>query len=47
MGQTDHTGIVCLPSAEQDNVGLIVRLLSQFAEQHSSDEVKGQVFWLK
>ncbi len=47
MGQTDHAGVMCLPSGEQDNIDLIVRLLSQFADQHTPEDVKGRVFWLK
>jgi len=45
MKRGDHGGLVCLSGA-QDNIGNIVRTLSQFAEQHSPEDVVGQVFWL-
>jgi predicted nuclease of predicted toxin-antitoxin system len=44
--KTDHRGLVCL-AGTQDNIGGIVRALAAFAEQHTSEEVTGHVFWLK
>ena len=41
----DHVGLMCL-SGSQDNIGTIVRTLSEFAEEHTPEDVKGRVFWL-
>jgi predicted nuclease of predicted toxin-antitoxin system len=43
---TEHAGLVCL-SVSQDDVGGMVRLLSAFADDHTPEDVAGQVFWLK
>ncbi len=45
--RTDHAGLICLTSLQQDNVGGMVRLLSDFAASHTSEEAAGHVFWLK
>jgi predicted nuclease of predicted toxin-antitoxin system len=42
---TDHTGLICW-TGEKD-IGGMVRRLSEFAEQYTSEQVKRQVFWLK
>lgn len=42
---TDHGGLVCL-SGMQDNIGRMVRELSQFADQYDAEDVIGHVFWL-
>ena len=44
---TDHAGLVCFTEISQSDVGGIVRVLTQFAEDHTAEEVAGQVFWLK
>ncbi len=41
----DHSGLICL-SGSQDAVGVIVRSLTLFAEQHTSEDIIGKVFWL-
>ncbi len=41
---TDHTGILCL-TFSQDDIGGIVRAVTEFAQRYSPDEVAGQVFW--
>jgi predicted nuclease of predicted toxin-antitoxin system len=45
MKRTDHLGLVCLSGA-QDNIGSIVRTLSEFAQRHVSENVAGRVFWM-
>ncbi len=45
MKRDNHTGLICL-SGPQDNIGGIVQALSQFAEEHETEDVQGQVFWL-
>jgi hypothetical protein len=47
MSRTDHKGLICLSESIRSDVGGQVRLLSDFAASHMSDEVIGQVFWLK
>jgi len=44
--RTDHAGLVCW-TGDDDNFGGMIRKLITFAEQHSAEEVFGQVFWLK
>ena len=44
--RTDHAGVIRWTGA-QDDFGGIVRALVAFAEQHTSEEVTGHVFWLK
>jgi predicted nuclease of predicted toxin-antitoxin system len=46
LKQTDHTGVVCW-TEDLQNIGAIVHALSRFAEEHTPEEVAGQVFWLK
>jgi hypothetical protein len=41
---TDHAGILCL-TISQDDIGGIVRAITEFAERYSPDEVVRQVFW--
>jgi predicted nuclease of predicted toxin-antitoxin system len=43
---TNHAGLICWTGA-QDDIGGIVRALSQFAENHSAEQAQGQVFWLR
>lgn len=41
---TDHGGLICL-SDRQNDVGLMVRTLSEFADNYKREDVIGQVFW--
>ena len=44
--QTDnHSGLICL-SGNQDAIGMIVRTLIAFNEQHMPEDAVEQVFWL-
>jgi predicted nuclease of predicted toxin-antitoxin system len=43
---TEHGGVICLSGA-QNNIGGIVRALTEFAETHTPEDAAGQVFWLK
>jgi hypothetical protein len=42
----DHAGMICWTGGQNDFGGMI-RLLSEFADNHTPEEVAGQVFWLK
>lgn len=44
--QTDHTGIICW-TGDSNDFGGIIRNLIEFAETYTTEDVKGQVFWLK
>jgi hypothetical protein len=46
MSKTDHAGLICWTGI-LDDFGGQTRLLSEFAERHNPEEVKGQVFWIK
>jgi hypothetical protein len=46
MHESDHHGLVCLTSAQPDQIGKIVTILSEFAQLYSDEDVAGQVFWL-
>jgi hypothetical protein len=46
MSRSDHAGLICL-SGSQDNIGGIVRILSEFSDQHTAETVAGRVFWLQ
>jgi predicted nuclease of predicted toxin-antitoxin system len=41
----DHAGLVCL-KGKQNEIGRMVRVLSQFADEREAEDVVGQVFWL-
>ncbi len=41
----EHGGLICL-SGSQDDIGMMVRTLTDFAEQHAPEDVAGFVFWL-
>ncbi len=47
MKRTDHAGLVCPSEELRINIGNLIRLLTEFAETHSPEDVKGRVFWLK
>ena len=42
--RADHAGLICL-SGSQNDIGLIVRTLIEFAEQHTPEDAIGRVFW--
>jgi predicted nuclease of predicted toxin-antitoxin system len=44
--QTNHMGVICWTGTFQ-NIGVMVRALTDFAENHTHEEVVGRVFWLK
>jgi len=44
--RADHAGLVCWTGA-QDDIGSMIRGLSQFAESHTPEQTQGQVFWIK
>jgi len=44
--KTGHKGLVCW-TGKQGAIGATVQTLSRFAEENASEEVAGQVFWLK
>lgn len=44
--RTDHAGLICWTGVDNDFGGMI-RALINFADQHTSEEVAGRVFWLK
>jgi hypothetical protein len=46
MQRTDHAGLICWTGA-MDDFGGMIRKLSEFAEKHTAEEVKGRVFWIK
>ena len=46
MKRNDHAGLICWTQDDQP-VGHMVRVLSEFAEQYAPKQVVGEVFWLK
>lgn len=44
--RTDHAGLICW-TGDDDDFGGMVRVLHRFAEQYTSEQVRGCVFWLK
>jgi hypothetical protein len=42
--RTDHAGLICL-SGPQDNIGYIVRTVSDFADIYAPEDTIGHVFW--
>lgn len=46
MGQTNHAGLICWTGI-LDDFGGQVKLLQEFAEQNTSENVRSQVFWIK
>jgi len=43
--EIQHAGFVCL-SGTQDQIGRIVRTLTEFAEQYTAEDAVRRVFWL-
>lgn len=46
MKQLDHAGVVCWLGESQD-IGAILRALTEFAETQTSESAAGRVFWFK
>jgi predicted nuclease of predicted toxin-antitoxin system len=46
MKQSNHAGLICLTSVQQDDIGGIIRLLHTFVETHNAEDCVGFVFWL-
>jgi len=46
MERTDYAGLICWTGI-LDDFGGQIRAFIRFGEQHTSDDVKGCVFWLK
>jgi hypothetical protein len=46
LKRIDHQGVICWTEDFQ-NIGALIRVLSHFADEHTSEDVAGQVFWLK
>lgn len=44
--EPDHAGLICWTGAD-DDIGGMIRKLTQFVERHTVEEVMGRVFWLK
>ncbi len=44
--RTDHAGLICW-TGKDDDFGGMVRQLAKFADEHTSEEVVGRVFWIK
>jgi predicted nuclease of predicted toxin-antitoxin system len=47
MSRTDHAGLICLSEKLRNDIGTIIRLLSQFADRYTLETAQGNVFWLK
>jgi hypothetical protein len=45
--RTDHAGLICISEKLRKDIGASIRALIQFAEEHTTDDTKGRVFWLK
>lgn len=45
--RSDHRGLICLSESLRADIGGVIRLLTQFADNHTSDETAGHVYWLK
>lgn len=46
LKRNDHAGLICW-TGKGDDIGGMIRALTEFAENHTHDDVKGLVFWLK
>jgi hypothetical protein len=47
MSRSDHTGLICFSEKIRFDIGRQIRILIDFSAQHSLEDTKGQVFWLK
>jgi hypothetical protein len=43
---SDHAGLICW-TGKDDDFGGMIRQLAKFAEDHTAEDVIGQVFWIK
>jgi predicted nuclease of predicted toxin-antitoxin system len=43
----EHSGLICLSENLRKNISASARALVQFAENYTSEDVKGIVYWLK
>ena len=46
MAQSDHHGLICWAGLQNDFGGQVIQL-AEFADQHTKEQVMGQVFWIK
>jgi predicted nuclease of predicted toxin-antitoxin system len=46
MQRTDHAGLICW-TGSQDDIGGVIRALSELAETHTLEDAAGSVFWLR
>jgi uncharacterized protein DUF5615 len=44
--RSDHAGLICPAAKFRGDIGGLIQLLAEFAETHTLDDTKGQVFWL-
>ncbi len=44
--RSDHAGVICWTGAQND-LGGMIRALTEFAGSYTPEEVAGNVFWLK
>lgn len=42
---TEHGGLICL-SGSQDDIGMMVKTLTDFSQRYTIDDIIGVVFWL-
>jgi hypothetical protein len=47
MSRTDHAGLICLSEKIRFDIGEMIRVLIEFAKQHTPDDTTGCVFWLR
>ena len=47
MRRMDHAGLICLSGKIRFDIGRMIEVLAEFAEQHTPDAIIGHVFWLK
>ena len=47
MSRTDHAGLICLSESIRNDIGAIIRVLSEFADKYTPETASGRVFWLK
>jgi len=44
--ETEHAGLICWTREDQP-IGVMLRVLVEFAEQHTTEQAAGRVFWFK
>lgn len=45
--RSDHAGLICLSEAIRSQYGKTIDVLLEFVKEHSLENTKGLVFWLK